>query len=126
MSDPVIPADVSEFIARHIESIAHLEALLLLRREAGEAWDAPRLAARLYIAVAEAQRVLDQMSMAGLVERQASVYRYAPESESDEALVGRLAALYATHLIPITHLIHGRTGRRIQEFADAFKLKKGP
>lgn len=126
MSDPIIPADVSEFIARYVDSIAHLEALLLLRRETAGEWDGPRLATRLYIPAAEAQRVLDQLAAAALVRREAGLYRYLPKSAGDEAVVERLSALYATHLIPITHLIHDRTGRRIQAFADAFKLKKGP
>lgn len=37
--------------------------------------------------------------------------------------VGRLEALYRTHLIPITNMIHAKP-RRIREFADAFRFRK--
>jgi hypothetical protein len=38
MTDEVIPADIKNFIARHIDSVIQLEALLLLRACPDETW----------------------------------------------------------------------------------------
>jgi hypothetical protein len=38
--------------------------------------------------------------------------------------VNQVAACYAKYLIPVTNLIHTKPRTRVQEFADAFKLRK--
>ena len=40
MADDPIPADLRDFILRYIDSVAHLEALLLLRANPETAWQA--------------------------------------------------------------------------------------
>ena len=40
------------------------------------------------------------------------------------AMVERVAVLYRQCLIPITNLIHSKAKSRMQEFADAFKIRK--
>jgi hypothetical protein len=35
-----------------------------------------------------------------------------------------LADVYARYLVPVTNLIHAKPKSRVQEFADAFKLRK--
>jgi hypothetical protein len=125
MNSAMIPVDVQEFIARHVDGIAQLEALLLLRREPQTRWDGPSLAARLYISPAEALGVLEHWRGRGLFAFEDPVYAYRPPSEEAAAVVERLAQFYVTHLIPITNLIHSRPAKRIQAFADAFKFKKG-
>ena len=45
--------------------------------------------------------------------------------EPTAATVQRLVHLYDTHLIAITNLIHSKpSASRVQQFADAFKLRK--
>jgi hypothetical protein len=41
----------------------------------------------------------------------------------NQAIVERLAVLYARYLIPVTNIIHS-SPRTIRAFADAFKLRK--
>jgi hypothetical protein len=38
--------------------------------------------------------------------------------------IDRLADLYSTHLVEVTHLIHSSLDRKAQQFADAFKWRK--
>jgi hypothetical protein len=52
-------------------------------------------------------------------------YRYHPASGELADIVDRVAALYAQYLIPVTNLIHAKPHSRVQEFADAFRLRKG-
>jgi hypothetical protein len=54
MADEPIPDDLREFILGHIDSIAQLEALLLLRRNPGTTWNASSVAQRLYVSEGEA------------------------------------------------------------------------
>ena len=122
MADDVIPDDVRDFILRHIDSIAQLEALLLLRANSSERWDAARIAARLYVGEDESRDMLMQLCANGLLSCKDDIFQYdcAPDLQPT---VERLADVYRRHLIPVTNLIHTKP-RRIREFANAFKFRK--
>jgi hypothetical protein len=130
MTSGIIPDEVRQFLLRHIDSVAQLEALLLLRTEAGREWAAADVARRLYIGAQDAAPLLRQLHADGLLSAagDAPLYRYAPASAELGALVTRLAEVYAKHLVPVTHLIHSKPQPKpkpkVQEFADAFKLRK--
>jgi hypothetical protein len=124
MADDPIPADLREFILRFIDSVAHLEALLLLRASPESPWDAPVVAQRLYTTEKQAAELLAQLCEDGLLVCENNLYRYGRPSTETVAMIDRLAESYAKHLIPVTNLIHGKP-RRIRQFADAFKFRKG-
>lgn len=124
MSDEVIPADLRDFILRHIASVAHVEALLLLRADPQAGWDAAGIARRLYTTEQNATAVLDDLKADGFLAAENGVYRFDCPSAELAGMAGRLAGAYSSHLIPITNIIHARP-RRIREFADAFKFRKG-
>lgn len=123
-----IPDDVRRFVLTCIPSVPYLEALLLLRAEAGDGWDAARLARRLYLSEKNAGELLTQLHEAQLLEPSEqgdpSVYRYHPVAPELDAMVGRVAQAYSSHLVEITHLIHSTTGKKAQHFADAFLWRK--
>ena len=122
MAEEPIPADLRDFILRYIDSVAQLEALLLLRANPQEEWDAQKTASRLYASEAEAAAVLTRLCEDGLLTCHDGIYRYHPE-ENARDVIDRLAATYARHLIPVTNMIHAKP-RRIREFADAFRFRK--
>ena len=124
MMDESIPVDLREFILRYIDSVAHLEALLLLRANAETTWDIATIAQRLYTTEQQAAEVLTQLCADGLLACENDRYRYGRQSAENLATIDRLAASYAKQLIPITNMIHGKP-RRIRQFADAFKFRKG-
>jgi hypothetical protein len=123
MSYEQVPEDVRAFILRYINSIAQLEALLLLWRSPEKAWDVPALASRLYIGESETVEALAPLSNDGLLVADQNTYRFNRAADDLPEMVARLAAVYAKQLIPVTNIIHAKP-RRIREFADAFKLKK--
>lgn len=125
MSSDSIPDDVRNFILGHIESIAQLEALLLLRREPAGTWDPVSVGRRLYISTEAAASVLTRLQANGLIETNSEAYRFQPQTPELESLVEGVAEVYSRQLIPVTNLIHSRPAR-IQEFANAFKLRKEP
>jgi hypothetical protein len=113
------------FVLTRVDTIADMEALAIMCKQADVEWDAPTLADRLYIAEPQAQGVLDRLQRQRLVVRHGERWRLQPATERDAAMLRALVALYAVQLIPVTHLIHAKAGgSRIQEFADAFQLRK--
>ena len=127
MADDLIPEDLKVFLLRRIDSIAQLEALLLLRANPELDWSAEALAKRLYITAQETAGLLDSLCTDGFLIAQGGrplCYRYNPTSSELAHMVDRVAEIYARYLIPVTHLIHSKPRTRVQEFADAFKLRK--
>jgi hypothetical protein len=122
MSHQPVPEDVRDLILRHIHSVAQLEALLFLRGRPGESWDTGSIARRLYAPADEVATALGDLCSAGFLRRDDAGFRY-DGSPGQQATVERLAAAYARHLIPITHLIHGKP-RNITAFSDAFKFRR--
>ena len=125
MAEDHIPDDLREFILQHIDSITQLEALLLLRANASEAWDVAKAKARLYTVEDEVTRVLERLFADGFLAQDGNGYRYQCKESEAATKVDRLAALYATHLIPVTNMIHDKL-RHVRAFADAFRFRKDP
>jgi transcription initiation factor IIE alpha subunit len=127
MSDKIIPEDVEKFILEKIESVAHMEALLILRENPQQEWTADSLATRLYINESQTAEILARLSSDGFVapsENEANSYRYQPASPELRHMIDRLADAYRKHLVPVANLIHSKPKPRVQEFADAFRLRK--
>ena len=118
-----VPADVRRFILTSIPSVPFLGAVLLLRAEPERAWDAQRLARRLYVPERTAAELLEQLTAALVAQRGEAGVLYAPPDEL-RALLDRLAAAYAADLVTVTDLIHSRIDKRAQQFADAFRFRK--
>jgi hypothetical protein len=123
MADDPIPEDVRDFIIRHIDSIAQLEALLLLRASPAERWSSEAISARLYVDETQAAAIITRLNADGFLTGDGITFHYAASGTSVDATVAKLAAFYSKHLIPVTNLIHGKPSR-IREFASAFKLRK--
>ena len=123
MTYDLIPEDVRDFILKHIDSIAQLEALLLMRREHHSHWTAASIAGRLYIDENEAAAILDHLRTKSLVVGDHGGLGMNTERSESLEVVDRLATLYSRHLIPITNLVHAKPSS-IRAFAEAFKLRK--
>jgi hypothetical protein len=127
MESNFIPKDVAQFILEKIDSIAQLEALLLLRSDSEKKWSTRALAGRLYIDEKQTEELLVRLSVQGFVlssSDEPHLYKYQPNSMELRRMVDRLAEIYSKLLVPVTNLIHSKPKTRIQEFADAFKLRK--
>jgi Mn-dependent DtxR family transcriptional regulator len=126
MAREPIPEDVRRFILSSIISVPYLEALLLLRNAPDQSWDRTTVAQRLYISEKTATELLADLSAAGfiVVTKSESSYRYHPNSDELRQMIDQLAETYAKNLVEITNIIHSRTGKKAQQFADAFKWRK--
>ena len=122
--DSQLPDAVANFVLRHVDSVAELEALLLVRSSGSQVWDTALLARRLYVSDTDAAGVLKALHRRGLLAREGDTFRYAPTPDERCAEVDMLAAAYPKFLIPITNLIHGKPRASLRDFADAFRLRE--
>jgi hypothetical protein len=120
------PADIKQFIADNIDTVAQLELLLLLRSESGKQWTAEEAGKALYssadvtalqMADLQQKRLLAPGSGAGT-----SVYR--PEPAELARLVDRLAELYRERRVAVITAVYTKPIDKIKSFADAFRLRK--
>lgn len=125
MSASNIPADVRRFLLAVIESVPHLEALLLLRADPARSWDAHALAARLYVDEGAASRLLADLRNHQLTEQDtAGQWRFDADNPERAGTVDRLAEVYSRHVVEVAELIHSKSDRKAQRFADAFRWRK--
>ena len=127
MVEQYIPEDVARFVIEKIDSVAQLEALLLLRGNKEKEWSVEALAARLYVGEEQTAHLLHGLNAQGFVAVKSDeppVYRYEPSSTELDQTLGRVTEFYAKHLVPITNLIHSKPKPRVQEFAEAFRFRK--
>jgi len=128
MGKPSIPEDLRRFVLTSIPSVPFLEALLLMRAAPAETWRRDTLARRLYVREKTADGLLADLCRAGIAVRcpdaGADGFRYAPRDPGLRERIDRLADVYATHLVEVTHLIHASLDRKAHQFADAFKWRK--
>jgi hypothetical protein len=123
MPDAAIPDEVREFLLRQIDSVAELEALILLRKTEEQSWTADSVSRRLYVSEPAAAEILAHLAAAGLCVSDNGSYRYRPATAEQRETVDDVAEIYARYLIPVTNLIHTKPAR-IQQFADAFRFRK--
>jgi hypothetical protein len=127
VANDLIPEDVEQFILDNIDSVAQLEGLLLLRSSPEAQWYVESVSTRLYINEQEAVEILEHLNILGLVQIQKAkppTYQYQPDSADLTHMVDRLAETYRKYLVPVTNLIHSKAQTRVQQFADAFKIKR--
>ncbi len=126
-SDEAIPADIQRFIATSIDSVPHLEAVLLLRYNAGAEWDAKMLAQQLYLSEKRSGELLESLCAAGFIvpsKENPLFYQYGPASSGMAEIIDRLSEAYMKHLVEVHNLIHSKINKQAQQFGDAFKWKK--
>lgn len=116
-------SQVDRFILDEIDSIPHLEALLLLWNSRPKRWPQEEMARFLYIPEARATEVLydlEQRKLAECIDNQYSYYA----NHSRDLLIEEVNKAYQKDLLRITSLIHSKASPSIREFARAFRLKK--
>ena len=126
MERPELPADVQQFVSDQIDTVPHLEALLLLWESAPASWSAEQLAARIYVPADAGERILADLRRRRLVrasEEDPARHQYDAAWDTGD-LMARVAAAYRQDLIRIARFIHAKASSSVREFARAFEIKK--
>jgi hypothetical protein len=132
MNDSRIPDDVRALLVERIHSFEQLEALLLLRREPRQSWDAHSVSVALKMTVEASIEALDQLRASRLVAEQPGPqrqFRYSPGERALDVTVGRLVVVYDEARLEIIRLMNRNAVDRlrssaIRTFADSFLFKK--
>lgn len=127
MDQPLPDEEVLRFILDYLESVPHLEALLLIWQNQTTVWHPDMLAARVYVSPAIGRAILEDLARHGLlraVPEQRGAYMYEPAWDAERGILPRLAELYRRQLIQVTKLIHSKGSASVREFARAFQIKK--
>jgi hypothetical protein len=122
-----IPDELRRFILTSVPSVPFVEAMLLFMAKPEHALSVEEIARGLYMPRAAAQQVVEALREAHAIAAdpaQPEASRFAPATAELGAMLRNLAAFYARDLIGVTDLIHSRTARRAQQFADAFRIRK--
>lgn len=119
-------AEVDRFILDHIDSVPHLEALLLLYRQNPEHWTADGVAKRLWIDTEDARSILQDLArdhLIALVGNEPEQYQYDAELSTDR-LIQAVADAYRKETIRISTMVHAKASSAVRAFARAFRFKK--
>ncbi|MGC2422410.1 MAG: hypothetical protein WA405_12275 [Candidatus Acidiferrales bacterium] len=119
--------EVFAFITEKIDSVPHLEALLLLWNDRPKQWAAADLAARLYMDEEAARRLLEDLHRQGLIAAapdSAGLFYYRSESEASNALIRAVDQTYRRQIVRVSTMIHRKASRAVLDFASAFRLTK--
>lgn len=128
MTDADFPDELCRFIQDTIPSIETAELLLCLARHPEKAWSPEELVREIrptVMTAAAARKCLATFSQQGLVaEKPDSRVQYRPRSAALEGAVRALAKAYNERPVTLVRRIYSLRDRKIQSFADAFKIKK--
>ena len=121
------PAEIEQFIGQHIESLAQLETLLLLRREPGRSWSCADLARQLYVTTDVCTAIVTDLERRGFLLRDAAnvdLIRYRSAGPEADQLIDQLAELYQQRRVAVITQIYSKPVKKVQTFADAFRFRR--
>jgi hypothetical protein len=123
--DTPLDNEVDEFILQEMDTVPHLEALLLLWNSRPKEWGLDEMAAALYVDRGTAREILQGLARRRLAERgEDEAYRYAGDEGERDALIGAVETAYKRNLVRISRMIHSKASPGVRDFADAFRFKK--
>ena len=118
---------VDRFILEEIDSVPHLEALLLLCRNKQRTWRVEEMAHSLYVKPEQAENILQDLVRRNLVlvrTEGEKGYAYDSSSENRNALLQQVDETYRRELIRVSRMIHSKAAPAIRDFARAFRFTK--
>ena len=120
-------AKVDRFIVDEIDSVPHLEALLLLWRTAPQPLTAAQIAKQLYISQSQGAAIAEDLHRRGLIGSEhdsAATFFYDTQNESRNQLMQAVDTTYRRELIRISGIIHSKPSAGVRAFANAFRFRK--
>ena len=121
--------ELIQFIVDHLDTVPHLEALLLIWQNPHTGWTADVLAGRIYVTPPVARAILENLHQQGVLKSEGvpdAIFFFDPAWDAQRQLLPRLAEFYRRQLVKVTKLIHSKGSNSVREFARAFQIKKDP
>jgi hypothetical protein len=126
-SDEILTrAEVDRFILATIDSVPHLEALLLLWQKPSEKWTVEGVSKRLWIDAETTAIILDELTrkqFLTMISGEPDRYVFRADPGNDRILRG-LAEIYRHETVRISTMIHAKPSSAVRAFAQAFRFKR--
>jgi hypothetical protein len=120
-----ITPELQRFIAKYIRSVEALEVLCLLHEDPTKTWRVPEVLHRIQSSANSVAGCLEEFRLAGLLTKDAEEhYRFAPGEKDFVERVPMLAKTYRERRVSVIECIYAKPSDPIQDFANAFRLRK--
>jgi hypothetical protein len=119
--------DAYEFMQRNIDSVPHLEALILFWNSRPVAWTCEEMASRLYIPfdkVAGLLRDLVRLQVVAETATTPSKFSYYSRSKEQDEMMQRVDEAYRRDLVRISTMLHEKAPPAVRDFARAFRFRR--
>jgi hypothetical protein len=127
MPEPGPQVDVYDYILEKIDSVPHLEAVILLWNSRPVGWTAEELASRLYVPSERAAEIMQDLIRQQLAQQAPGPsprFSYLPRSEEQNEWMFRVDTAYRREIVRISTMLHSKASPSVREFARAFRFKK--
>jgi len=118
---------VYQFVREQIDSVPHLEALLLLWNGRPQPWTVENLASRLYVSADLARKLLldlEKRQLIQFVPGPPEGYLYESHSAAEDQLIADVDATYRREVVRVSTIIHSKPSASLREFARAFRFTR--
>jgi hypothetical protein len=125
--EPIGRTAAYEFVLEYVDSVPHLEALLLLWNTRPRMWLVSEVAQRLYVNGDIAKSILQDLARQQLIEgspEDPQQYRYASTSDEQDRTLQWVDETYRREIVPLSSMIHSKASRAVRDFARAFRFTK--
>ena len=119
--------DVYEYILEKIESVPHLEAVILLWNSRPVGWTAEELASRLYVPTERTSEIIQDLIRQEFGQQAAGSpprFSYLPRSDEQNEWMIRVDTAYRREIVRISTMLHSKASPSVREFARAFRFKR--
>jgi predicted ArsR family transcriptional regulator len=127
MIDDKSRSRVDAFITEQIDSVPHLEALLLLWNTRPKHWSIDEMSESLYVDPEITKQILSDLVQRDLITvagDNTALYFCAPKTDEVEKLFQDVDRTYRRELVRISQMIHSKASAAVRDFARAFRFKK--
>ncbi len=119
--------DVYDYILEKIDTVPHLEAVILFWNSRPVGWTAEELASRLYLPPEKVSGILNDLVRQQLVQQipaSPAKYSYLPSNAEQDDWMYQVDVAYRRELVRISTMLHTKTSPSVREFARAFRIKR--
>ncbi len=121
-------SQVDQFILDEIDSVPHLEALLLVWRRRPKQWSVEDMARELYVQPERAAKILQDLVNRSLISasQEANPVFFIDHSKPSERdqLLEAVDRIYRAEVVRVSTMIHAKASPAVRDFARAFRFKK--
>jgi hypothetical protein len=115
--------EVDRFILDEIDSVPHIEALLILWNSRPRTLSVGELAGLLFLPQDHTRQILEDLQQRTLVVSGETGNTYNPAYPRDQ-LMADVDRTWRRELVRVSNMIHSKGSPAVREFARAFRFKK--